>query len=145
MRMRSMLVRLCVVGVVVFGAASVALTQGRSPGQEKRDPVDIGPNIYKTVLDNERVRAMEVTFKKGDSIAVHDHPDHMAYAMTDGKLQITPEGKPAQEFEIKKGQALWITAEAHQARNIGDNEIRLLVVELKEAAAAPTAGTGGGK
>lgn len=143
--MRSMLVRLCVVGVVVLGTASIALTQGRSPGQEKRDPVKVGPNIYKTVLDNERVRAMEVTFKKGDSIAMHDHPDHMAYALTDGKLQITPEGKPAQEFEIEKGQALWIPAEAHQARNIGDGELRLLVVELKEGPPTPAAGTGGGK
>lgn len=142
--MRTKIGLLSVVGLVLFGAASVALTQGRSPGQEKRDPVKVAPEIYKVVLDNDRVRAMEVTFKKGESIVMHDHPDHMAYAMTDGKLEITPDGKDKQVFDLQKGQALWIPAESHQARNAGDSEIRLLVVELKEAASPPRAGTGGG-
>ena len=139
--MRSKLLVLCA-GVVIGSAASLAFKQGRSPGQEKRDPVKVGPEIYKVVLDNERIRAMEVTFARRASIAMHDHPDHMAYAMSDGKLEITPEGKAKAVHDVKAGMALWIPAEAHQARNAGDTELRLLVVELKEPAPRPQ-GAGG--
>lgn len=129
-------------GLMIGSAASLAFTQGR---QERRDPVKVGPDIYKVVLDNARVRVMEVTFAKGASIGMHDHPDHLAYAMADGKLEISPEGKDTAVHDVKKGMALWIPAEAHQARNAGDTELRLLVVELKEPAPRPQGGGGGGR
>ncbi len=133
--MRTRVVPLCIVGlVVVLCSVSLAVSQRRAQEQEKRDPLTVGPEIYKMVLENDRIRALEVTFAKGASIAVHDHPDHMAYAMSDGKLEIAAEGKDPQVIDVTKGMALWIAAEAHSARNAGDTELKLLVVELKEPA-----------
>jgi quercetin dioxygenase-like cupin family protein len=136
--MKSRVGLLCAIALmVVLSSVSLAVSQRRAEQQEKRDPLTVGPEIYRMVLENDRIRALEVTFAKGASIAVHDHPDHMAYAMTAGKLEIAPEGKDPQVVEVTPGMALWIPAEAHSARNAGDTELKLLVVELKEPARRP--------
>ena len=140
--MKSTVLLLCA-GVVIGSAASLAFTQGRSAGQERRDPVKVGPEIYTLVTENDRVRAMHATFAPGASIAVHDHPDHLSYVLKGGKIEIAPEGKAKQELEIEEGQALWIPAEAHSAKNIGETEIKFLVLELKEPRPRPQV-TGGG-
>ncbi len=97
-----------------------------------QDPVKVGPRIYKCVFENERTRVCEVTFKPGDRIAVHSHPDHLVYAMSSGKLRITPAGKDAAEAEVKPGMVLWIPAESHSAVNVGNTDVRLVVVEMKD-------------
>lgn len=97
-----------------------------------QDPVKVGPRIYKCVFENERTRVCEVTFKPGDRIAPHSHPDHLVYAMSTGKLRITPAGQDGAEADIKPGMVLFIPSETHSAVNIGNTDVRLLVVELKD-------------
>ena len=145
--MKRAAVLLCVVGLCAgFGAAAVTLPQQRAGGgaaaggQGHRDPLKVGGSTYKLVLENERVRAMEVRFAPGQSIGLHDHPDHLVYVLAGGKLKITREDGQAQEPELKEGQALWIPAEAHKAANTGDTEVRLLVVELREPSHAAASG-----
>lgn len=142
--MRTKVLLLCT-GLVVGCLASFAFTQGRSQGAEKRDPLKVGPTIYTLVTENDRIRAMHATLGPGEAIEVHDHPDHLSYVLQGGKIEIAPEGGQKQELEIEEGQALWIPAEAHSARNVGDTEIKFLVLELKEPGtrAAPRAGPGG--
>jgi beta-alanine degradation protein BauB len=98
-----------------------------------QDPAKVGPNIYKCTFDNERVRLCEVTFKPGAKIAVHSHPDHVAYVIRGGTLAVTGEDGKAQEFALKPGQALWLPAQSHSAVNKGKGEVKLVVVELKES------------
>lgn len=100
---------------------------------QAQDPVKVSAGAYKLVSENNRVRILEVTLKPGDSIPVHSHPDHVAIAIVDCKIAITKGGK-AQEADLKAGQTLWIPAESHSAKNIGTSMVRLVVVELKEAA-----------
>jgi quercetin dioxygenase-like cupin family protein len=97
----------------------------------------VGPDIYKLAFENERVRAMEVTFKPGAKIAMHSHPDHYVYIMTPGKLKITNSSGATSELAGKAGESTFIKAESHMAENIGSTEFKALVVELKEAAPAP--------
>ncbi len=96
------------------------------------DPIKVGPNIYKTVFENDRVRTMEVTFNPGDKIALHSHPDHFAYALTEGSLKITNGDGKSVDAVGKPGQLFWMGAESHAAENTGKTVFRLLVVELKE-------------
>lgn len=118
--------------ITVVLAVLWLVSVGSAVGQ---DPAKVGPNIYKCIFENERVRVCEVKFKAGDSIAVHSHPDHFGYAMSAGKLRITPEGGAANEVEFKPGQVVWIPAESHSGTNIGTTEVRLLIVELKAPSA----------
>lgn len=96
-----------------------------------QDPIEVGPHIYKKVFENDRVRVSEITFKVGDEIAMHSHPDHFVYVLTDGKLQLTYPDGSAKDLEAKQGEVLWTGAETHAGKNIGGAEFRALVVELK--------------
>ncbi len=95
------------------------------------DPLEVAPELYKLKLENESVRAMEVTFKPGDEIAMHSHPDHLNYIVSGGTLRFSYPDGSNKEMTAETGQVLWIPAESHAAVNIGATEIRVLVIELK--------------
>jgi len=102
------------------------------------DPAQVGPDIYKVVTENDQVRAFEVTFAPGAKIGLHQHPDHVAYALTDGKLTITGQDGVAQDIDLKAGQAMFLAAQAHSAENKTDKEIKAVVVELRAGSKSPT-------
>ena len=97
-----------------------------------QDPLVVGPDIYKLVFENERVRVMEVTFNPGDKIGSHSHPDHLAYILEPGLIRISHPDGTSMDVDGKAGDVLWIKAETHSAENIGSTKMRILVVELKE-------------
>ena len=97
-----------------------------------QDPLKVGPNIYRKILENDRVRMMEVTFAPGDSIAMHSHPDHAVYVVTGGTLRVTTSDGKTQVADLKPGDPIWFPAVTHAAKNIGATPLKLLVVELKE-------------
>ncbi|WP_316839161.1 cupin domain-containing protein [Pedobacter gandavensis] len=99
-----------------------------------QDPVKVAPNIYKrVVLENDKVRVMEVEIAPNDTVPWHSHPDHFIYALTDGKLEITAKGAAPAVSEVKAGDAMFIEATTHMARNIGGTTVKLLVTELKNS------------
>jgi quercetin dioxygenase-like cupin family protein len=89
-------------------------------------------NVYKKVLlDNDQVRVLQVEFAPGDVAPWHQHPNHVIYALTAGKLEITDKGKPANVLEIKAGDTMYLPAVTHMAKNVGTNTVKLVVTELK--------------
>ena len=101
------------------------------------DPAQVGPDIYKVVTENDQIRAFEITFAPSAKIGLHQHPDHVVYALTDGKLTITGQDGKAQEAELKAGQAMFLPAQAHSAENKTDKEFKGVVVELRAASKSP--------
>jgi beta-alanine degradation protein BauB len=96
------------------------------------DPAHVAKDVYKLVMENDRVRVFEVTFKPGQEAVMHGHPDHVVYVLADYTLDLRlPDGK-SQEVPLKAGQTIWMGAGPHAARNIGKTEGRALVIELKE-------------
>jgi beta-alanine degradation protein BauB len=112
---------------------SVMLTLFLATAQAQ-DPTKVGPNIYKKLFENDRVRMLEVSFAPGDSIAFHSHPDHAVYAVTGGTLRVTVKGGKTEVADLKAGDPLWFPAVTHAAKNIGHTSLKLVVVELKEKA-----------
>lgn len=107
---------------------------------EPPEPQVAGPTIYKLVTENETGRMFEVTFKPGEEIGVHKHPDHVVYALTAGKLHIAPTTGDAQDVDVKPGMTLFIPAQAHSAKNTGTTEVKLVVLELRKKGTAAPAG-----
>ncbi len=95
------------------------------------DPAKVAPNAYKMVLENERIRLFDVRLKPGDTAAMHGHPDHVVYVLTDGTNRLAFPNGTTQDLELKAGAAIWIPASQHETTNIGKTEVRLLVFELK--------------
>jgi len=136
-------------GMLRFGVilSAIVLCAGTPLRAQAQDPLQVAPDMYKLVFENERVRVMEVTFKPGSKIAPHSHPDHYVYVLSAGKIKISKDGNVANEAELKVGDVMFIPAEKFWFNNTGTTEIRLLVNELKEpapakkAAEAPKTGT----
>ncbi len=104
----------------------------RMPVVMAQDFVKVAPNICKVLLENDRVRVVQVVNKPGGKVAMHSHPPYIVYAFTSGKEKFTlPDGKTA-EHEIKAGQAVWSERVTHSGQNVGTTELRLLVIELKK-------------
>jgi quercetin dioxygenase-like cupin family protein len=111
-------------------AASIALIASLGATIVAQDPIKVAPKMYKVLFENDRVRVMEVTFKPGEEIVPHSHPDHYVYVVQGGKLQITNDAGKT-DAELKAGDVMWIKAEKHFAKNIGTTTVKLVVSELK--------------
>jgi beta-alanine degradation protein BauB len=94
------------------------------------DAVKAAPDHYKVLLENEHVRVLEFTGKKGDKIAMHTHPMYVSYFLSAGKAKFTGSDGKSTEAEMKKGEALWHEAESH-AVEILSGDANVLIVELK--------------
>lgn len=97
------------------------------------EPHKAGPDIYKKLLENDRARIYEITFKPGAKIAMHAHPSHVAYILEGRKLHIAPAGKTGQDFDVAPGAAMFIGAEAHEAHNPDTMTTKAVVFEVKPA------------
>jgi quercetin dioxygenase-like cupin family protein len=96
------------------------------------DPAKVAGDVYKLVMENDRVRVFEVRFKPGQKTVMHGHPDHVVYVLADYTLNLMLPNGTSQEVPLKAGQAMWISAGPHAAQNIGTTEGHALVIELKE-------------
>ena len=97
-----------------------------------QDPVVVAPSVYKKVIiDNEKVRVIEIEIAPGQTVPTHSHPNHVAYALTDARIQITEKGKDPAVAELKAGEALYIHATTHTGTNIGTSTARLVITEIK--------------
>jgi quercetin dioxygenase-like cupin family protein len=115
--------------LLLLAAALAAVVS--SAGAPATDPLTVGPNVYRLVLENERVRVMEARFQPGEKIGPHAHPDHVVVVTSAGKLAVTDAKGKTQEFDAKVGDTFFIAAETHSARNVGTTEFVCVVTELK--------------
>jgi len=96
------------------------------------DPTVAASDVYKLVLENERVRVFDVTFKPGQKAEMHGHPDHLVYVLSDYTLNLMLPDGSSQVVLLTAGQAIFMGAGPHAAVNIGKTDGHALVVELKE-------------
>lgn len=120
--------------MVLAVVCATALGTGAARAQ---DPVRVAPGVYKVVLENDRVRVLEVTLKPGEKVPMHSHPANVIYPLNAAKARFTlPDGKSI-EVALEPGAVAWHEPETHSSENIGKTEARVLVIELKEASKQP--------
>jgi quercetin dioxygenase-like cupin family protein len=102
-------------------------------GMKPPDLVTAEPKQAKVLLENERVRVLDVRVPAGQKQAMHSHPDHLVYSLSAYRVKhIAADGRTSLG-ERQPGEVVWIPSESHAGENIGDTEIHALIVELKEA------------
>ena len=96
------------------------------------DVLEVPKSGYSLIMENEKVRVMDMKLKPGDKSPMHNHPnDHVVYVFNNAKFKLSfPDGNSS-EFELKAGQALWIEAGPHETENIGTTNGHNLVTEIK--------------
>jgi steroid delta-isomerase-like uncharacterized protein len=96
-----------------------------------QDPVNVAPERYKTLFENDRVRVLEATLKPGQKSPMHSHPAYAAYLLTDGHVRFTfPDGRTI-EPQVKAGQVVWSNGITHSEENLSKDDLRVLLFELK--------------
>lgn len=98
------------------------------------DPAKLNPRMYRTILENDRLRVMEAEYQPGARMPVHSHPDFAVYVVSGngGKLRVTTSDGNIKELDTEDGAIVWFDAETHESANVGTVPVRLLVIELNE-------------
>ncbi len=104
-------------------------------------PEEVSPDVYRVLLDNDDVKVLEVTFEPGQSDNMHDHYPVTFYLLQGGKAQVTLPDGTVNEREIPTGFTGHNTEKVrHQVKNIGENTIKIILVEHKNTAPASESG-----
>jgi quercetin dioxygenase-like cupin family protein len=83
-------------------------------------------------FENDRVRVLELRLKPGEGEGFHDHPQYLLYALTNYRVKNTAADGTTKVFERKAGDIFWGEPITHRGENVGDTEVRALIVELKQ-------------
>lgn len=96
------------------------------------DPVQVSPSNYRTLLENERVRVLEMDLGAGQKDVTHSHPDETVYFVRGSKVKIhLPDGQ-AVEADIPDGHVMWHEAWTHTVENVGSADLKAIIVESKD-------------
>ena len=91
------------------------------------------PTGKKVLLDNDKVRVIEMTLAPGRKEPVHTHPANFAYVLTPGKVRVAYVGGESAEMDAAAGQVIWSDPEPpHTLENLGTKPVKAVLVELKE-------------
>lgn len=118
--------RLALVIVALVGFASGALLA--RPGALYSEE-----NQKLTVkFENDRVRVLELRLKPGEAEGFHSHPQYVLYALTNYRVKNTAADGTSKVFKREVGDVFWGEPITHKGENVGDTEVRALIVELKQ-------------
>ena len=93
----------------------------------------VAPKSAKVVFENDVVRVIEMTMKKGQRIPMHSHNKGLSYSLNAGKIRSTGEDGRARVVNVRRGEATWSDAdglETHAVENLG-GVLRELSIEFK--------------
>jgi quercetin dioxygenase-like cupin family protein len=97
-----------------------------------QDALEVAREHYTVLLENDKVRVLEVKIKPGEKEAMHTHPATVHIELVPTKVKIGyPDGKSV-ELEGHQGEAIWVGPVKHTIENIGDTEIHAYIIELKD-------------
>lgn len=100
------------------------------------DPTVASPELYRVVLENDRVRVLEYRDRPGDHTRPHTHPDSVMVTLSSFRRRISS-GERSVDVELGAGEVRWLGAQEHSGENIGDTETVSIFVELKADGPAP--------
>jgi len=113
------------IAAALLAAASMAAAQDK--------PVT-PPDSYRVVMENERVRMIEVHVKPHSKVNVDSEAgrERFLYMLSDGALILAPPGKMPYEFALHAGETAVFPAVSPTVENDTDSAVRALLVEVKQ-------------
>jgi quercetin dioxygenase-like cupin family protein len=97
-----------------------------------QDPIQIAPDNYRVVFENERVRVLAFHAAPGAKWALHAHPDAVVVSLNGYEVRNVVPGAMPTTRKTKRGDVAWIPARSHTGENIGGTDMDCILVELKE-------------
>jgi hypothetical protein len=132
--------------VPLAATALVAVTSLAAAQPDPEKPVT-PPDSYRVVMENDRVRMIEVHIKAHSKVNV-DSPanrERFLYMLSDGALILAPPGKTPYEFALHAGETALFPAVSPVVENDTNSAVRALMVEIKQPMRTEAASRTGGK
>jgi len=85
----------------------------------------------KVVLDNDKVRVIEVNLPPGSATGMHSHGDNVVVYLSGGRVVQTMADGSTKQLESKPGEVRWSDPVTHDTKNTGKAATHALVIELK--------------
>lgn len=118
-------------------AMAGALFAGGSSAGDAVDAVAAAPDEFTVLLENDAVRVIEYEIRPGQQEPWHTHPPKVSYVLAGGKLRVRLIDGTSFDVTETAGETSWMAALGpHHAENIGATPVRILLIEVKSAAAA---------
>jgi len=97
------------------------------------DPVLVAPHVYELVFENERVRVLRQTLRKGETQPLHGHNDRVVVYLQPCAWLEEDERGSERMASYRLGDVEWAAAESHGGAmpNVVQ-ECRMLEIELLE-------------
>jgi hypothetical protein len=119
-------------------APAAAQDKAKAPEKAKAAPAAadkgkaaVTPGTTKTLVENDKVKVTEVTFKPGEGGPARERPPRVVRALSDGTMERTyPDGK-TEKVEWKTGQVRYFSKDTFGNKNVGKTDVVLYVVETK--------------
>jgi hypothetical protein len=127
-------------------AAFIAATSLAAAQPDPEKPVT-PPDSYRVVMENDRMRMIEVHIKAHSKVNV-DSPanrERFLYMLSDGALILAPPGKTPYEFALHAGETAVFPAVSPVVENDTNSAVRALMVEIKQPMRTEVASRSGGK
>jgi hypothetical protein len=114
---------IAVIAISALGIGTAGLVHAADKAKER------APSI-KVLLDNDKVRVTENTFKPGD-VSRNQRPARTTYYLKGGTMERTSlDGKKTRN-ERKAGTAAWLEADSDVVTNVGKTTVTLISVQRK--------------
>jgi len=94
-----------------------------------QDAMQYGVKHLKVLNEDDKVRVLESTPKRGDKIPVHSHPSTVVYVVKGGRIKYTMPDGSTRIAELKTGEALLRPPVTHSEEALDDLDV--IVIELK--------------
>lgn len=94
------------------------------------DPVKVEAAFVKILSDTLGVKLYEGTYKPGDSVAFHTHPDFIIYVLQGSMVELGMQDGSSQKVEFKTGMGMVGGPVTHKGKIIGKTDLKLLVADI---------------
>ena len=91
----------------------------------------------KVLLDNDKVRVLELQLPPGAKTGMHSHGDNVVYFVTAADTITTSGDGSKKTAHRSMGETLWSGPVTHDTQNAGKMSTRTVVIELKAPAKTP--------
>ena len=113
-------------------ALALAITPATWAGE---DPTVVDPEHYSVIFENDEVRVLRITYGPGEESVMHYHPDGVAVFLTPHNVEFTMPDGAAEVAEAAAGDVIWAPGGDHLPKNLGEEPLEVILVELKETPA----------
>ena len=115
--------RSVVIAIAALGITAIGSVYAQDKAKERAP-------VVKVLLENDKVRVTEFTFKPGD-VSRADRKARANYIIKGGKLERTSKDGKKTLVERKAGTAVWVEADSDVVKNIGKTTFVGVSIQLK--------------